>query len=1314
MFLTISSIPFNIAYAFPDSIGSADMFEAVTAEIGGAFVGLPIGEKGVSFNLSGIKMDIGNAFQLTSQNLLGGIRVFANGVLDETHKFNITYNSGVLRLKLKNSPPDYTYMHPYRLIEHALYNIYIPEGTFKNADGTKINAAVNYTFVTDTDDEVDYTDDILVKVSPCNGQTFVDNKIGKVVFEFVDDIILAEGVSNNIASYIEISSEPFDSSIPGYNIGPSYSSSDSISNYNISVEGNKLIIQAKGGVFKDFAKYTVRLKDGTVYLKESPTRIYNGASDSSGWVSVRFETNSMIESTSPQNNQEGVELEPTIEFRFKYPVDFVDPDRFVITAEDTEFSLVPALSEDRRILKITIVNMNGGTFPLRRSTLYKITMRRGAVELRDYKDYSADPMGRPIENEEASIYFITTGDGESPVVTGYSSDALKTDDITSLESTRLDSDGNIYIHFDRPIRQDKLQENITSLTSATNMYKIPMASSVAYDPSGKIFDEEVMFYSQVFDAAVYEDVYKVMPVTLLDPDEPGDIEDEAYLEAVALEKVEIVQPNMIKITPSFPLDNLNKYKVCIDRELIEGLNGCNIEKSIEFTFWTRAAGTALVPSWEGVSETNAQRIVENETSPYKSYTLYGVPKYGEFYSIVLNINCEVIVKAQDEVIEERPKKKSYITFDALENISLTDAYNPNTSGRRLGFSSYLLKYYFDNGIKKTKLYLYPERDLEHGKSYKLEIPSGVFETRSGNDLGRIEVNFTVKGDRAETRGVYSLENYQLKAVDLADTGEWTFSIRGYNFNEDIGKITLTPTSGNAVLLDPVQGIIEISNGDIFFKDVTKIDVKLRDDVARKLSQESRTGTYRVTLYFNDQPGIGYASPAGLVVLPKGRPEVIDRYPYSSVSGVWFDENSLNPVTIDGVKRFFLKVTFRDPDGTLDFNSSSGLSVLRDSSRVYAQGSGASMIDSDFLSRIINLDTATRERYIEQYIFNRNTAKREAYLYIPVKFMRPQTTYNVVIMPEVVYYSDMETSEGSNEMITWNFTTMAAPVVNAVSLGSITEDYDEDEPIILEGELFYSSSVSVYFNSEEAERVSVETGTDGKKYLEVYLPGGKDRLKSGIYNIIVQNDSNHKWIIYGSLSVVKAGERIPNEKSRLKAEDQKGEVVSDLKVSEDTIELKSKYNDDRFIKLDLDKLMGEDVLVRKIKIEGSRRKEIGVLEAESKWCDIVIYGLTLSPGADDNEMTVSIGRAEPVLSQALKAKLKGKALKSDFIQVSGYNFEMEGLSLSIPFKNSNGRYIRVMRYDEELRNWRDEKFSTNLVDMRVEVESDKPGIFVVVE
>ena len=290
--------------------------------------------------------------------------------------------------------------------------------------------------------------------------------------------------------------------------------------------------------------------------------------------------------------------------------------------------------------------------------------------------------------------------------------------------------------------------------------------------------------------------------------------------------------------------------------------------------------------------------------------------------------------------------------------------------------------------------------------------------------------------------------------------------------------------------------------------------------------------------------------------------------------------------------------------------------------------------------------------------------------------------------------------------------MADPVITDILVGSVVEDYDEDEPLIISGEFFYHT-LEVYFNDIRAEDVEIEEDEDGNTYLEVYLPQGNDRLEPGIYNMYIENDENHVRELYGVFSVVREGERIPIEEYRLK-ETELGEVRADIKVSENTIILDSKYADDRYVEVDLDELMGSDVLVRRIVIEGDEDEKIGVLKTKSRWADIDLYNVRLDSDADDDEITLILGRADQVLKQALRKKLGHKAIKSEFIRVKAENSTLDRVVLNMPFNKANGKRLKVLKYDEYTRNFYMVKVSVDLVDREVTIESKGPGIFVVVE
>jgi hypothetical protein len=320
----------------------------------------------------------------------------------------------------------------------------------------------------------------------------------------------------------------------------------------------------------------------------------------------------------------------------------------------------------------------------------------------------------------------------------------------------------------------------------------------------------------------------------------------------------------------------------------------------------------------------------------------------------------------------------------------------------------------------------------------------------------------------------------------------------------------------------------------------------------------------------------------------------------------------------------------------------------------------------------------------------------------------------VINAGIVYYGEWPEESVGNDMIVWSFTTMAVPVATGVESGSVTENYDEDVPIILRGNYFNDSDVKVYFNDIEARKVKADTAEDGSPILKVYLPSGKNRLDPGIYTIKIVNDEDHEYQIFGALSVVKEGKSKLQEEYVLKYEGRLGDVRGSFDKSEDILMLDRNYIDKNRLEIDLDELMGPDVLVRKIRFRGSLKDKIGVLDALSKWADISLYDVTLDPLAESRDVEITLGRVEPSVSQKLKSELGIGRVKSDFIQVTGENFKVTGIKVVIPFKESSGDNLKALRYDENLRAWQEEYFTVNKPNGTVTITSQHPGIFAVVE
>ena len=1538
-----SLLPANLAKAQLINIFYNNKLEYST--IGSSTAGeIENGAKNVETEITALKLKYYTDYNLASQDSLNKITIRANNRVLERDEVEVKCADGVITFNIKG----------YKLKEHTLYTIYVPGWTFKHKDGLTYNEEKYFSFVTKNSntrlnsnlvkqvtvgEKVIYSKQLIEENKLDQVNKGLDNTKGKITIEFIDDVDLSPEAISDYESFIHIATTPVAKDLPAYDNSYPYQSGDFIGAYKVYTEGNKLILEPRYGALKDFANYTIALEPKTVYLRnsyfgESQTpKIYNDY-----FNEISFDTANMLAATSPANNAEKVDTEPVIRFHFKYPVKILSSDMVEISEGGSVFSADPRynvyLSGEAGNDKVLIVNINdlenNSPYRLRKNTVYRVTLKIGAVALKDYEREG----GGNVENHKIDLYFITGGDGQAPVVTGYSSDLDKTDDIRYLNHTdkkvvlpddkvtNLDSDGSIYVHIDRPIREDK-QTEFLSLLGATHLYKLPKAEEVGYDQEGRRYDKKLAF---TYNPNGSENS-KVMP-----SNSSGLFEEE-----IPVGSVELVTATVLKITPKVPLSNLTKHRLTIDKRVIEDYNGYNLEKDVNFQFWTKADNKDSKAQWKNPYNGNAQNIKENKDLPYVSYTIFGTPIYSKDLPMVLNIDGEVIPKAKDAIIKQKPNDpvdERIITFDKFLDISLTDVYNTNSAVKYRKFEKYEVEYYFDNGVKKTRLYLYPAPydgnmtgELGSGKRYQLKIPQGVFETRSGNNLDALEINFVTESSINGQMGVYQLQDNTAKVTDVWAKGEWTFKLLGYNFHEYIANVN------NSIIRVELYNearneTVTIQNTDIEFVNVTEMLVKIRGTNAQNFAKESYAGLYKVNIVYFDSAtngeqvltvaqgtsvetdievkgkdfrpdiekvtlkksgsvdknltlepgdvqfvdstklilkirgdnvgvfegfggsggievnvvykkrltigqdmaelsydlyGYGFSNPVYKVIfkpvsgkamslpaeeqeivimsdgiqvdsdtkltakftgsnmdklkdperagvyqaivkfardtnmsdftsqaiveifpkdviqitetvrvtdplsgaatvkvpnhftfelLSKGKPKVLDYYPKPLTSGMSFDEKGLTHPVKDYItqNKYFLKVVFEDIDGTLTFNSITGLTMLKDNTTVYGAGSSNSMVDGEFLNQFINMSAAEQKDKIETYIFTKDRAKGEAYLYIPVRLLQSQIVYNVVVASGIV---SNDAQGSSSSTIMWSFATLGNPYVERISSGSLSEDYSKDTFLIINGSYFNSGSVKVFFNSIEASKVLVKVDNGGKQYLEVYLPSGNDRLTPGIYNITVKNGENHERVSQGALSILKAAQQTLGDNGKLKDKTSSGDVIANYNASEDTLELNTAKTGLGNIQLNLDQLMGEDVWTRKIKYLGNTRNTIEKLQTTSKWANISIYELTLDPSSDDRDIVIKVGRVEPSLAQTLKAKLEGKLIRSDLIQVTGTNFTFNQIDLSIPYKGSESS-LTILRYDESTRNWVEESGTTNPVDKVVKMTTDKTGIFVVVE
>jgi len=589
--------------------------------------------------------------------------------------------------------------------------------------------------------------------------------------------------------------------------------------------------------------------------------------------------------------------------------------------------------------------------------------------------------------------------------------------------------------------------------------------------------------------------------------------------------------------------------------------------------------------------------------------------------------------------------------------------------------------------------------------------------------------------------------YETNMIFSDDLKNWTMTIFGNNFNQGVEKVILRPISGQALSLPVEEQDIVIQKKDLSVASNTKLNVYFEKDTLDKLKTYNRSGGYNVMVVYSGGSGLknyiadvdfkvlynyGIQLKETLVItgglkfdqkdyiedslrftlLSKSTPKVLEVYPKSVGEYPWFNENDLSHSILKD--RSFLRITFEDIDGKLEFNSPLGVSYLLSSS-VYATGSNTDYLDKEFLEMCKeNTD------YINQYLFKKDRASHRAYLYIPVKPLSPQATYTVTIAEKVLRNDASENgvideNKRYSPSISWEFTTMAVPAVTdtGVKDQTVIEDYDSDTTIRIYGDYFYKSSIRVFFNDREASDVTVKQDHDGRTYLEVLLPRNR-KLKPGLYNIIIQNDDDHTVTTYGTLSVLSEGEHIPTEEYRVKNESAKGDVLSDIQVSRDTLYLRSSYRDNVRVELDLDKLMGEEVWTRRINYRGDTKDSIAELITKSKYTDVTIYNLTLDQRGNSKDIDLYIGRLEPVAMEAAKSKLKGMIPRSDFIEIKGENCVWDEILLSIPYKNSSGDRLAIYRYDITRRTWTKENSYVDKINQKVNAMTNKAGIFVIIE
>ncbi|KDR94677.1 hypothetical protein SAMN02745945_02587 [Peptoclostridium litorale DSM 5388] len=1341
-------------------------------------------EAGVSRAMREMALEIGDNFEESRSGSSSGIRIYANGA-DETYKFEIQKDSelgGRFKIKLRETAVGSE--SAYKLQKFALYTLYIPEGTFVTKSGDIPCRAVSQSFITDTDEErISPT----IKASwPKDDDKKVASEGGLVAFEFPYDVEFAEGTMvvdgklQNASDFIRIATTPISPYIPSYNIPPSYDQSDSAENFNVYILGRTLVIEPKVGKLKDFANYTVELKNRTVYFKgsEAGKKIYNTSPGNySEWTELDFSTGDMVESSYPQNDQEGVHVEPTIEIDFKYPVEFVEEFKKLGSIRLTEdgSEKISLGYEDIRIendeknkkYKLIIdVNDEGETqHRLRRNTLYKLAIDPDTVRFRDY----------PIYNEMTEISFITGSDGESPHVSAYTSGISANDDITNPESG-LRPDGSIYVMMDRPVSWDK-KFDPEKLEKAVKLYKIPKASEKDYDSEGVLSDIR-------FEYEYMEDY--------------GMVFVDELMEEIPLESVEIGEAagtqNAIKVTPKAlsgkrpALDPFSRYKIFISKEYVEDENGYNMKENISEYIWTGAKSDSYSADWD-LSKISASSIEKGESAPYTDqYKLHGVPAYlpyegGDDNPIVLYIDSKAYLnQSESQIINVKGEgfAKDTLRSMALENVQLRSGYYPLKSkilyeGQNIDtmLAGQQMQIELDDVIAGSGTRFESQtpqtasvtedgriRALSEGNARINVITSGgelaawVEMEISQTDVyaEHISVEYEGSGSNQKTKiSIYpdkklrSGTSYMLtvpRGTFVSACGEDVkelqieFAIAG-DRNGEVGIYELQPSKIN--FLDIAAGEAKFYiEGYNFYEAVDSVLISKKDDESTKftISQED--------IYFKSVNRLEVAIRGSV------RDEILsDRGRYTGLYGVQLRfkdgkdcSSADDALELSVTNRPYVKEKYPLEDGfdekglshPIKDEKTQGLSFARvvfDESMdkvwvnsdiglsalmlssVKSKGSSTNLVDISFIQKIKDMGEYDRQKEIEKYLLIKDDEKKTATLYIPVRGMLSDTEYEFTLKEGVITNNPSGISADEDEFN------------EQISWSARSQG----EPVI--GKVMIGSAPQDYDDDQhmlisgnfgqdarvyfgDEEAQRVEISQDGTQ-MKVYLPHGSGRLDPGVYDVRIVNDSNHEFTIYSGFTVVKQTDLQVGSQERVVEEDSKGDIVQSVLSSQGIIRLKPSYSDDKRLKLKVSELLLDPRSVR-LELDADEGEGIGELELEyDDSRSVKIYGLRLLEDSDDMPTSISIGEADPAARDIVRKKILMLTPKSEFFQVKCENAGIGGADLAIPYTASYGRDLIVLRYDFRTRGIYEE------IDVYIDesesvakVMSESPGVFVVVE
>lgn len=95
--------------------------------------------------------------------------------------------------------------------------------------------------------------------------------------------------------------------------------------------------------------------------------------------------------------------------------------------------------------------------------------------------------------------------------------------------------------------------------------------------------------------------------------------------------------------------------------------------------------------------------------------------------------------------------------------------------------------------------------------------------------------------------------------------------------------------------------------------------------------------------------------------------------------------------------------------------------------------------------------------------------------------------------------------------------------------------------------------------------------------------------------------------------------------------------------------------------------------------------------------------------------IRLDHSEPVREQVLRKQLHQYNLKSPIVEVDGIRYDTYEFHIEIPIEQGEYRNYKVLKYDELLRAWTEERhYDIDRIDQRAIITTLSPGTFVVVE